>query len=87
MFPLFFAIKKILVFIFFLQAIKRLQKRNDLTEAEAAARIRAQPSNEEHVRLATVVLCTLWSYDFTQKQVAQAWIDLQKYLKLRAGKL
>nr|CAD7574193.1 unnamed protein product [Timema californicum] len=62
------------------EAVKRLQSRNNLSESAAIARIQAQPSNTAVVQEATVVFCTLWQPEFTQKQVERAWHSLQEYL-------
>nr|CAD7414168.1 unnamed protein product [Timema poppensis] len=61
-------------------AVKRLKSRNNLSESAAIARIQAQPSNTTVVQEATVVFCTLWQPEFTQKQVERAWHLLQEYL-------
>ncbi|XP_026461494.1 bifunctional coenzyme A synthase-like [Ctenocephalides felis] len=62
------------------EAIKRLQDRNKLSEADAIARISAQPDNNEFVSKSNVVFCTYWSRDYTQTQVEKAWSLLQKKL-------
>nr|CAD7610799.1 unnamed protein product [Timema genevievae] len=65
------------------EAVKRLESRNRLSESAAIARIQAQPSNATVVQEATVVFCTLWQPEFTQKQVEKAWHLLQEYLTER----
>ncbi|KAI5635214.1 dephospho-CoA kinase domain-containing protein [Phthorimaea operculella] len=65
------------------EAIKRLEKRNNLTEAEARQRIESQPSNLEQVSLANVVFSPYWSYEYTQGQIDRAWDQLQDYLHSR----
>ena len=47
----------------------RIKERNKLDEEEAKKRISSQMTNEERVKKANVVLCTLWEYDVTKKQV------------------
>ncbi|RVE50887.1 hypothetical protein evm_004454 [Chilo suppressalis] len=65
------------------EAIKRLAKRNNLTEEEARQRIEAQPSNVEQVALANIVFSPYWSYEYTQAQIDRAWDHLQDYLNTR----
>lgn len=65
------------------EAIKRLQERNLLTEAEAKARVASQISNSETVKHANVVLCSLWRPACTQKQVQRAWNNLIERLSLK----
>ncbi|KAL0838706.1 hypothetical protein ABMA28_016772 [Loxostege sticticalis] len=65
------------------EAVKRLQKRNNLTEEEARQRIAAQPSNAEQIAAANIVFSPYWSYEYTQAQVDRAWDQLQEYLKSR----
>ncbi|XP_026327157.1 bifunctional coenzyme A synthase isoform X2 [Hyposmocoma kahamanoa] len=67
------------------EAIKRLQKRNNLTEEEARHRLEAQPTNLEQVAHANVVFSPFWSYEYTQQQVDKAWDNLQQYLNERKG--
>lgn len=62
------------------EAIKRLQKRNGLTEEEARQRIEAQPSNSEQVAHANIVFSPFWSYEYTQSQIDRAWQQLNEYL-------
>jgi len=52
-----------------------------MDEDVAHARIAAQPSNSEQIKGATTVLSTLWTYDFTQRQVSRAWRYLHAYLE------
>lgn len=52
--------------------------RNNITQEEALLRINSQPQNSEIVRIANVVFCSLWSHDFTHKQVDTAWSAAQK---------
>jgi len=44
-------------------------ERTGITDEEALKRVKLQMSNELRVSRANVVLCTLWHYDVTQKQV------------------
>lgn len=60
------------------EAVKRIIERNKLSEVDAEARISSQMSNSERVSAAHVVLCTLWQYEETQRQVEKAWSLLQK---------
>lgn len=63
------------------EAVKRLKKRNNLTHEQAMSRISAQPSNLEHVQKAHVVFCTLWTREYSVKQVEKAWLELQDRLQ------
>lgn len=63
------------------EAVRRLKDRNNLSEEAAWARVSAQPNNAEQIRGATTVLSTLWTYDFTQRQVSRAWRHLHTYLE------
>ncbi|XP_028166064.1 bifunctional coenzyme A synthase isoform X2 [Ostrinia furnacalis] len=65
------------------EAVKRLQKRNNLTEEEARQRIEAQPSNAEQIAAANIVFSPYWSYEYTQAQIDRAWEHLQELLKER----
>lgn len=60
----------------YLQAIKRIMIRNELSEEAAKLRIEIQPNNTEQVKEANVVICTLWSHEFTLEQVERAWREL-----------
>ncbi|XP_052797477.1 bifunctional coenzyme A synthase-like [Mya arenaria] len=55
------------------EAIKRLVDRNKMSEDAAAKRLDSQISNSDRVARAHVILCTLWEYEYTQKQVETAW--------------
>lgn len=66
-----------------LQAVKRLQERNALSEEEAKKRVEAQPSNQEQVEHANIVFSPFWSYEYTQMQIDRAWQHLEEYLKTR----
>ncbi|KAJ9591691.1 hypothetical protein L9F63_001778 [Diploptera punctata] len=68
------------------ESVRRLQERNSLTENEAKLRIASLPSNIEFLEKANVVLCTLWSTRYTQKQVEKAWKGLELYLEEVTGK-
>lgn len=68
------------------EAIKRVQKRNNLSEEEARKRVEAQPSNLEQVAEANVVFSPFWSYEYTQSQIDRAWDTLQEYLDKRKQK-
>lgn len=56
-------------------------ERNKFSEEEAKKRVLVQPSNEEQILSAHVVLCTLWSHQVTQQQVEKAWNEIMKDLK------
>ncbi len=55
--------------VFVFQAVKRIVERNKLSEEDALKRIRSQMSNQDRVDRGNVILCTLWDYSVTQKQV------------------
>uniref|UniRef100_A0AAG5DFW1 Bifunctional coenzyme A synthase n=1 Tax=Anopheles atroparvus TaxID=41427 RepID=A0AAG5DFW1_ANOAO len=66
------------------EAIRRLRERNQFDEKEATRRVEAQPtSNEDMVRHADIVFCTMWSYEYSQRQAEKAWSIVQKDLKLK----
>ncbi|XP_058126072.1 bifunctional coenzyme A synthase [Anopheles ziemanni] len=66
------------------EAIRRLMERNQFDEKEAIRRVEAQPnSNEDLVRHADIVFCTMWSYEYSQRQAEKAWSIVQKELKLK----
>ncbi|GLV32971.1 Bifunctional Phosphopantetheine adenylyltransferase - Dephospho-CoA kinase [Carabus blaptoides fortunei] len=54
------------------EAVRRLQDRNGLSEREARARLASQSANTELVTRANVVLCTVWSYEYTQQTVERS---------------
>ncbi|ESO00545.1 hypothetical protein HELRODRAFT_82715 [Helobdella robusta] len=55
------------------EAEKRIMERNKVSQGEARERIKSQISNQERISRSNVVLCTLWEYPYTQKQVEKAW--------------
>jgi len=55
-------------------------ERNNLQEEEAKKRLDAQLTNQSRVDKSNVVLCTLWEYEYTQKQIEKAWSLLQDRL-------
>ena len=55
------------------EAITRIMNRNSLSEEEARKRLSSQANNQYRVDKSNVVLCTLWDYEVTQKQVEKAW--------------
>ncbi|XP_052872983.1 bifunctional coenzyme A synthase [Anopheles cruzii] len=66
------------------EAIRRLMERNQLAEKEAIRRVDAQvTSTEEIVKSSDIVFCTLWSYEFSQRQAEKAWAIIQQELKLK----
>ncbi|XP_013194903.1 bifunctional coenzyme A synthase isoform X2 [Amyelois transitella] len=66
-----------------LEAVKRLQQRNSLTEEEAKQRIASQPSNLEQIEHANMVFSPFWSYEYTQAQIDRAWDSLQEIMRDR----
>ncbi|KRX93086.1 Bifunctional coenzyme A synthase, partial [Trichinella pseudospiralis] len=64
------------------ETMKRLVERNKLTEEDARRRLNAQLSNDEIIKNAHVVFCSLWHYDCTRMQVAKAWRDLWQRIDL-----
>lgn len=64
------------------EAVKRLMERNGLSAKEAESRLASQPANSEQVAIANVVFSTLWSVEFTRKQVDKAWKLVQPQAKL-----
>lgn len=65
------------------EAVRRIIERNNLTEEEALKRIGTQIENATIVEHSHVVFSTLWSYEFTQVQVARAWRTIVNDLKLK----
>ncbi|MBA4496462.1 dephospho-CoA kinase [Paenactinomyces guangxiensis] len=61
--------------------LKRLMKRNSLSEAEARKRIASQLSIEEKKKLADYVIDNSGSLEMTERQVDQLW----NYLTLKSG--
>jgi len=64
------------------EAVKRIVERDGKTEIEADRRISSQLSNQDRVKKANTVLCTLWDPAHTQGQVERAVNRLHKELKL-----
>ncbi|XP_072212559.1 bifunctional coenzyme A synthase isoform X1 [Excalfactoria chinensis] len=62
------------------EAVKRIVRRDGLSEAAARNRLRSQMSDGQRVRRAQVVLCTLWEPEVTRRQVETAWELLQQRL-------
>lgn len=62
------------------ETIKRLMKRNNLSETEAIQRIDSQISNEEIVQVSNVVFSSQWGFGFSQQQADKAWQGLREYL-------
>ncbi|KAH9627870.1 hypothetical protein HF086_015314 [Spodoptera exigua] len=65
------------------KAIKRIQKRDNLSAEDAAKRVDSQVSNMDHVAVANVVFSPNWSTDHTDRQLDVAWKELQEYLAKR----
>lgn len=64
------------------EAVRRIQDRNGINETHARQRINNQMANVEKIAHATVVFCTLWEPNYTQKQVEKAWEGLNEFLQL-----
>ncbi|KAM6175854.1 bifunctional coenzyme A synthase isoform 1-T2 [Erethizon dorsatum] len=62
------------------EAVRRIVKRDGLSEAAANSRLQSQMSGQQLVDQSHVVLSTLWEPHVTQQQVEQAWDLLQKRL-------
>ncbi len=58
-------------------AVKRIVERDGRTAQEAEARLKSQMPNEEVVAKSNVIFCSQWEVDYTKKQVAVAWKELQ----------
>jgi phosphopantetheine adenylyltransferase/dephospho-CoA kinase len=61
-------------------AVQRIIERNNLSEADAKARINAQVKNSVVVSHSNVVFSSLWSYEYSQMQAEKAWNALLKRL-------
>jgi len=64
------------------EAVTRIQKRDGKTKEEAEKRISSQMSNQERVKVASTVFCSLWDPSETQKQVELAFNRLKMELQL-----
>lgn len=53
------------------QAVKRIVRRDGLSEEAARSRLRSQMSDSQRVQQAQVVLCTLWEPEVTRRQVSR----------------
>ncbi|KAK7109446.1 bifunctional coenzyme A synthase-like [Littorina saxatilis] len=62
------------------EAIQRVLKRNQLSEEEAAKRLDSQLANKERIAKSNVVICPLWEFEYTRKQIQKAWDLLQQRL-------
>lgn len=62
------------------EAVKRLKKRNNLSEEEARKRLASQIDNKEFVRKSNVIFSSEWTYEFTQEQAEKAWKILMEEL-------
>uniref|UniRef100_A0A8D8S0P4 Bifunctional coenzyme A synthase n=1 Tax=Cacopsylla melanoneura TaxID=428564 RepID=A0A8D8S0P4_9HEMI len=62
------------------EAIKRIQERNGLSEADAKLRLSSQPPNSEYVSSAHVLLSSTWDVSHTRRQVDRAYRELQDRL-------
>lgn len=63
-------------------AVQRIMERNNLSEADAKARIAAQVENSVVVSHSNVVFSSLWSYEYSQMQAEKAWNELLKRLEM-----
>lgn len=61
-------------------AVQRMMERNNLSEADAKARLAAQFDNSVVVSHSNVVFSSLWSYEYSQMQAEKAWNALLKRL-------
>ncbi|XP_051894893.1 bifunctional coenzyme A synthase [Pristis pectinata] len=59
------------------EALKRIMKRDNISEEDAKKRLANQWTNAQRVQHANVVLCTQWEPEFTEKQIQKAWHLLQ----------
>lgn len=55
------------------KVVVRVMRRDGLGEEEVRKRMGAQPTVQEYVSHANVVICTQWDYSVTQKQV---WLSV-----------
>lgn len=62
------------------EVLRRLIKRNGLTEEQAKQRVNTQTSNEDLVEKSNVVFSAIRSYEFTRQQAEKAWNGLQEHL-------
>lgn len=62
------------------QQVERLMRTRGLSREEALLRIRAQPPQEEKVRQANVVIDNSGDLVATQRQVREAWEEVQRAL-------
>ncbi|XP_010723020.1 bifunctional coenzyme A synthase [Meleagris gallopavo] len=53
------------------EAVKRIVRRDGLSEEAARSRLRSQMSDSQRVQQAQVVLCTLWEPEVTRRQVSR----------------
>ncbi|XP_069763334.1 bifunctional coenzyme A synthase isoform X2 [Narcine bancroftii] len=62
------------------EALRRIVKRDNISEEDAKKRLASQWTNDQRVQKANVVICTQWEPSFTEKQVQKAWQLLQNRL-------
>ncbi|XP_076439746.1 bifunctional coenzyme A synthase-like [Babylonia areolata] len=62
------------------EAIQRQIRRNQLTEEQAALRVDSQLSNKDRLARSNVAVSPLWEFDYTRKQIQNAWHLLQQRL-------
>ncbi|MCC7364563.1 MAG: dephospho-CoA kinase [Dehalococcoidia bacterium] len=68
------------------QAVARLAARNGLDEAAARARLASQLSNDERTARAGIVITNNGTLDELERNIGQAWEELQQRLRTAAGR-
>eukprot|EP00731_Ephydatia_muelleri_P007734 Em0004g72a len=68
------------------EVVVRVMRRDGLGEEEVRKRMGAQPTVQEYVSHANVVICTQWDYSVTQKQVEKAWKGLEGRMNTKTTK-
>ncbi|WKX91211.1 hypothetical protein Q1695_009776 [Nippostrongylus brasiliensis] len=68
------------VFVPHEEMVRRVMKRDGLSEEQAEERIKSQVTNKERLAHSHVVFCSLWAYEETRSQVERALKDLQSRL-------
>lgn len=63
------------------EAIKRSIERDKSSEERVKNILKSQISNQERIKKANVVFCSLWKREYTIKQVKKAWTLLNERLK------
>ncbi|KAA0192289.1 hypothetical protein HAZT_HAZT001219 [Hyalella azteca] len=60
------------------EAVRRICERDGCSEELAQQRLQRQMRDDERVKRAHVVFCSLWDYSYTTQQVLTAWRRLQR---------